>query len=178
MLFEADKVMFEIYRETGYSGEYRVCYFTELQDHNKESEINLAPAEKARVLRNALQSRQQIGYLDDLCQHNGIPITFSQADLDTAEKLYELNRGFCVSQLLELIDQCVQIHIRNDVSDGHDKHYHARRGCNLGFFLKHASRIAEELESAVLNGWTPLPTEEKEQVEEPTAAEPDQDAGA
>jgi hypothetical protein len=42
MLSEADKVMFEIYRETGYSRQYRVCYFTELQDHNKESEINHA----------------------------------------------------------------------------------------------------------------------------------------
>ena len=34
--------MFEIYRETEYSGRYRVVYFTELQDHNKETEINHA----------------------------------------------------------------------------------------------------------------------------------------
>jgi len=33
MAFESDKVMFEIYRETQYSGKYRVVYFTELQDH-------------------------------------------------------------------------------------------------------------------------------------------------
>jgi hypothetical protein len=44
MLFESDKVMFEIYRETEYSGKYRVVYFTELQDHNKETEINHAMA--------------------------------------------------------------------------------------------------------------------------------------
>jgi hypothetical protein len=44
MLFESDKVMFEIYRETEYTGQYRVVYFTELQDHNKESEINHALA--------------------------------------------------------------------------------------------------------------------------------------
>jgi hypothetical protein len=44
MLFESDKVMFEIYRETEYSGRYRVVYFTELQDHNKETEINHALA--------------------------------------------------------------------------------------------------------------------------------------
>ena len=42
MLFESDKVMFEIYRETGYSGQFRVVYFTELHDHNKEMEINHA----------------------------------------------------------------------------------------------------------------------------------------
>jgi hypothetical protein len=44
MLFEADKVMFEIYKETEYTGRYRVVYFTELQDHNKETEINHAMA--------------------------------------------------------------------------------------------------------------------------------------
>ena len=41
---EADKTMFEVYRETSYSGDYQVVYFTELQDHNKESEINRALA--------------------------------------------------------------------------------------------------------------------------------------
>ena len=29
MLFEADNVMFEIYRETEYTGRYRVVYFTD-----------------------------------------------------------------------------------------------------------------------------------------------------
>jgi hypothetical protein len=31
MLFESDKVMFEIYKETEYTGQYRVVYFTELR---------------------------------------------------------------------------------------------------------------------------------------------------
>jgi hypothetical protein len=44
MAFDSDKVMFEIFRETGYTGRYRVVYFTELQDHNKEGEINRALA--------------------------------------------------------------------------------------------------------------------------------------
>lgn len=44
MAFESDKTMFEIYRETTYSGKYRVVYFTELQDHDKETEINRAMA--------------------------------------------------------------------------------------------------------------------------------------
>ena len=37
---ESDKVMFEIYREADYGRKYRVVYFTELDDHNRESEIN------------------------------------------------------------------------------------------------------------------------------------------
>jgi hypothetical protein len=44
MPFESDKIMFEIYREATYSRNYRVVYFTELQDHNKEMEINRAMA--------------------------------------------------------------------------------------------------------------------------------------
>lgn len=43
-MLEADKVMFEIYRDGQYSGKYRVVYFTELGDLNKEWEINRALA--------------------------------------------------------------------------------------------------------------------------------------
>jgi len=41
-MMEADKVMFEIYRESTYTGKYQVVYFTELNEHNKEYEINRA----------------------------------------------------------------------------------------------------------------------------------------
>jgi hypothetical protein len=40
MAFESDKLMFEIYREPDSRGRYRVVYFTELDEHNKEKEIN------------------------------------------------------------------------------------------------------------------------------------------
>lgn len=32
--------MFQIYREPAFNRRYRVVYFTELDDHNRESEIN------------------------------------------------------------------------------------------------------------------------------------------
>jgi hypothetical protein len=41
---QADKVMFEIYRDAGYNQRFRVLYFTELNDHNRETEINRAIA--------------------------------------------------------------------------------------------------------------------------------------
>lgn len=41
-MMESDKVMFEIYRETSYNRKYQVVYFTELNEHNKEYEINRA----------------------------------------------------------------------------------------------------------------------------------------
>ena len=37
-----DKIMFEIYKENTYSKEYRVVYFTELYEDNKEREIDRA----------------------------------------------------------------------------------------------------------------------------------------
>lgn len=44
MTFESDKIMFEIYRDTHYNRKYCVVYYTELNEHNKHSEINRAMA--------------------------------------------------------------------------------------------------------------------------------------
>lgn len=40
----SDKVMFEVYREGHYNKTFRVVYFTELNDHNREQEFNRALA--------------------------------------------------------------------------------------------------------------------------------------
>ena len=44
VLQASDRTMFEIYRESGYGQKYRVVYFTELNEHNKEAEISRAMA--------------------------------------------------------------------------------------------------------------------------------------
>ena len=44
MAVASDRIMFEIYREGSYDRRYRVVYFTELNDHNRETEINRALA--------------------------------------------------------------------------------------------------------------------------------------
>jgi hypothetical protein len=36
---DTKKLMFEIYREAAFSGRYKVVYFTELGEHDKETEI-------------------------------------------------------------------------------------------------------------------------------------------
>ncbi len=41
-MMESDKVMFEVYREASFNRKYQVVYFTELNEHNKEYEINRA----------------------------------------------------------------------------------------------------------------------------------------
>ena len=42
MAMESDKVMFEIYCEAAYTSKFRVVYYTELNENNKEWEINRA----------------------------------------------------------------------------------------------------------------------------------------
>jgi hypothetical protein len=37
---QSEKVMFQIYREPSFNRRFRVVYFTELDDHNRDSEIN------------------------------------------------------------------------------------------------------------------------------------------
>lgn len=44
MATASDRTMFEIYREADYGRRYHVVYFTELDEHNKEAEINRALA--------------------------------------------------------------------------------------------------------------------------------------
>ena len=46
-MLESDKIMFQVYREGSYNRKYRVVYFTELHDHNREIEINRALAGEA-----------------------------------------------------------------------------------------------------------------------------------
>ncbi len=43
-LIDSVRIMYEIYRESGYDARHRVVYFTELTDRNKEAEINRAIA--------------------------------------------------------------------------------------------------------------------------------------
>ncbi|MBS1518920.1 MAG: hypothetical protein JSS91_12605 [Bacteroidetes bacterium] len=42
MAFESDKTMFEIYREKEFNRKFKVVFYTELTEHNKEFEINSA----------------------------------------------------------------------------------------------------------------------------------------
>ena len=39
---DTKKVMFEIYRDASFGGRYKVVYYTELGEHDKENEINEA----------------------------------------------------------------------------------------------------------------------------------------
>lgn len=42
MAFASEKSMFEIYREKGFNKKFKLIIYTELNEHNKEAEINRA----------------------------------------------------------------------------------------------------------------------------------------
>ncbi|CAN5483481.1 hypothetical protein BH10BAC5_BH10BAC5_24710 [soil metagenome] len=42
MIFESDKLMFEIYRQKDFNKKFKLLIYTELNEHNKEAEINRA----------------------------------------------------------------------------------------------------------------------------------------
>ena len=44
MAFESEKIMFEIYKDSLYNKNYRVVFYTELNEHNKHAEISRALA--------------------------------------------------------------------------------------------------------------------------------------
>ncbi|MBI5821360.1 MAG: hypothetical protein HZA88_20525 [Verrucomicrobia bacterium] len=144
-------------------------------DEAKEPDPALAPAKKTRVLRNALQARNAWGYFNRYNEYVGENrFIFNQADLEVAEKLFELNRGFCVAQLLDLIDRCAEIRYCELMPEGFDKYFHARQGCKLGWFLKHLTTIAGELDSPLFSDWVslPKPVEGADEGEPPGSAEP------
>jgi len=144
-------------------------------DEAREPDPDLAPAEKARVLRNALQARNAWGYFNRYNEYVGENrFIFNQADQEVAEKLFELNRSFCVAQLLDLIDRCTEIHYCELATEGFDKYFHARQGCKLGWFLKHLTTIAGELDSPLFSDWVSLPKPDKgaDEGKPPESAEP------
>jgi hypothetical protein len=56
-----DRVMFEVYREASYNRRYRVVYFTELGDHNRDTEINRAMAGESFLDGYLAESRKGEG---------------------------------------------------------------------------------------------------------------------
>ena len=90
MAFESDKVMFEVYREKIYSGKFRVVYYTELQDHERDWEISRAMAGESfydGFLKNhRLEEGKQV--IEQFVQRLNQGESVSPADLTAALQQY------------------------------------------------------------------------------------------
>jgi hypothetical protein len=109
-----------------------------------EATVDAAPAEKARILRNGIQARNRIGRLDE----NTILVTAylvaSRKSITLAEEFFGRNPAWAPSDVLKVLDECVQREAEPE-DDGFDRLWHARRGRNLGFLIRHLENIVQEL---------------------------------
>jgi len=84
LAIQSDKVMFEIYQESGFRRRYRVVYFTELDENNREDEIDDAMRGEHvfdGYLRNhAKQDAKRI--VADLLARLNSGETLSQSDIE------------------------------------------------------------------------------------------------
>ena len=88
MIFQSDKTMFEIYREGDFNKKFRVVYFTELDEHNKEAEINhalLGEPVFSGFLKDDMKSEGRV-IIDDLIKKmNESGVAFGEEEI--SEKL-------------------------------------------------------------------------------------------
>ena len=121
-------------------------------DRDQEEEVNLAPAQKARVLRNAILERNNVGHLKTYDVYDGDfldnikydfdpDILFFKADLNTAEDFFDQHRTLSVSHVLMVLEQCLEVHRTTEKPRGFDPHFHIREGRRVAFLLKHIDRI-------------------------------------
>jgi len=76
-------------------------------DADKEDDASLAPAEKTRVFRNALSSRNKVGWLDYLGRKNENLINIQSSGLKLIQKLFEHNPDASPADLLKIMDRCI-----------------------------------------------------------------------
>lgn len=85
----ADKIMFEIYREAEYDRKFRVVYFTELDDHNKENEISRAMAGEHFYDGFIRELRKEPGKqkIDEIIRrlNDGEPLTAADAERELSQ---------------------------------------------------------------------------------------------
>ncbi len=87
---ESDKVMFEVYREPSYNRKYQVIYFTELNEHNKEYEINRALSGEHfhdGFIRN-FRKEEAKRVIDDLLRRMNAGESVSPEDFEKALREY------------------------------------------------------------------------------------------
>ena len=77
------------------------------RDEDKENDSDLSPAEKARVLRNALKTRNQVGWITFEQKHETHLIKITKLGLQRIQKLFELNPELTPAKLLPVMDDCI-----------------------------------------------------------------------
>jgi hypothetical protein len=134
---------------------------TESQERIRE----LAPAQKARILMNALRARNDYGeprvveyvhdehgrLLDKRVEHKPM-IIFKMQDQQVVQKFFEDFRHLSVNDVLAVLDECVAYYCRMSKKDRSPSKelFNAYHGRNIRWLCKNFWQIAEALETQLL----------------------------
>lgn len=137
-----------------------VC--SKIQDftEHKQSEPDLAPAEKARVLLNALKARNARGWLKmertgeavtgdiDVLFSTTPHLSFTPGIQKSAETIFDQYRSLTVATLMEMLEYCVDIYLEDFQEKGFNPVWHAKRGKDVSFFFLNIVKIANQIDQA------------------------------
>ena len=117
-------------------------------DADKEHLTDIAPAEKARVFKQGLYSRNKIGWICLGGVRRVNQIIFTPAAFKDVERLFELNPEASAFDLLRVMDGCMKLHASSPPmrSFREGVKAHARWGYNLSWFTKHLKTIIRQVE--------------------------------
>jgi hypothetical protein len=117
-------------------------------DEHLENCADLSPAEKTRVFKQGLHSRNKVGGIHFDQQHRTDEIIFGSKALKLIEKIFTSNPAASPADLLKVMDGCLKLH-RDRPTPKEFKHgvlWHARTGHRLINFAKNLSVIIPQLQ--------------------------------
>lgn len=123
-------------------------------DFDKEEDVDLPPATKARVLRQAVQSRNSSGWwIDYRDLITSLPnwvseqLVWSHSTLAMAEKFFTENPEATVADVIDVLDQCVQTANRERLKKGlpEDPCKNCRKALEISNFFTRAEKVLNEI---------------------------------
>lgn len=119
-------------------------------DEDKEFLTHLSPAEKARIFKNGVNCRNQVGWTHFTRRLLTDQIKVTKGGLKEIERLFELNRELTPRELLEILDRAMDV--RMDLSPPSSEYeggvrWHARQGAgDVWKFARYLRGIVRDLE--------------------------------
>lgn len=111
-----------------------------------EKAVHLSAAEKKRVFENALVSINRTGYLHPCGDRTYAIVTITKDGLKLVRRFFEINPHWKVSDLLEVLDRCLeQSNYLPGGPAGFTERFAIARASHLTFFMRYFERILNEL---------------------------------
>ena len=117
-------------------------------DAHKENDPSLSPAEKTRVFRNALNTKNKVGWIWFDQTHQTHRIQVSKLGLQRIKKLFDLNPDLAPADLLPIVDGCMNEYSGRPAPPKTFRrgvHWHARMGYRLHVFASYLETIVTQL---------------------------------